>query len=107
MRRNRESGAKNLNALVLGLEGAILPRNQPVTAFRTTAPVCTADGYNPPVARLVPRSRSFSTAAAGRVSVPLAKSQGSLIVPEAIVGDHTARPTTHATSILGENAHVP
>jgi hypothetical protein len=42
-----------------------------------------------------------------RVSVPLAKSQGSLIVPEAIVGDHTARPTTHAASLLGESAHVP
>ncbi len=49
--------------------GAILPRNHPVTAFRTTAPVCTVDGYNPPGARLVPRFRSFSAAAAGPVSV--------------------------------------
>lgn len=42
-----------------------------------------------------------------RVSVPLAKSQGSLIAPEPVVGDHTSRPTTHAASILGEQAHVP
>lgn len=42
-----------------------------------------------------------------RVSVPLAKSQGELIAPEAVAGEHTARPTTHAASILGKDAHVP
>jgi hypothetical protein len=43
-----------------------------------------------------------------RVSVPLAENQGSLVVPAAVVGEGIARrPTTHAASILGQDAHVP
>ena len=40
-----------------------------------------------------------------KVSVPLSKSQGALIVPAAT--DERSRPTTHAASILGEGAYVP
>ncbi len=43
-----------------------------------------------------------------RVSVPLAKSQASVIAREPALGERrTHRPTSHAASILGDEAHVP